>query len=142
MANLKLDQISARFGGLQALSEVSFTVQAGEIVGLIGSNGAGKTTIFNVTTGVYGPSAGNVLLGDDSLLGRRPHQIFRMGIARTFQSIRLFLKMTAVENAMVAMHCRSTKGILGAILLTKSQKREEKYVQKKALEALAFVGAE
>ena len=142
MAQLKLHEISVRFGGLLALSQVSFTVDAGEIVGLIGPNGAGKTTIFNVITGVYRSSGGDVFLGNDSLLGRRPHQILSMGIARTFQNIRLFPKMTAIENAMVAMHCRSKKGVFGAILRTGSQKKEEKVIREKALEALAFMGVD
>ena len=107
MAQLRLDGISVRFGGLQALADIEFVVDAGQIVGLIGPNGAGKTTIFNVITGVYNTSAGDVFLDEASLLGRRPYQILTMGIARTFQNIRLFTNMTALENAMVALHCRA-----------------------------------
>lgn len=140
MTQLKLDAISVRFGGLQALSEISFMVDAGEIVGLIGPNGAGKTTIFNVITGVYQASKGNVFLDDRSLLKRRPHQILALGIARTFQNIRLFTRMTAVENAMVALHCRSKKGVVGAVLRTRSQKTEEAAIRKKAYDALKFMG--
>lgn len=142
MTQLRLNGISVRFGGLQALSEITFRVNAGEIVGLIGPNGAGKTTIFNVITGVYKAAEGNVFLDKDSLLGRRPHKILTMGIARTFQNIRLFQKMTAVENAMVALHCRSKKGVFGAILRSRSQIREEKEIQEKALEALSFMGVD
>ncbi len=142
MAQLRLDNITVRFGGLKALSKVSFAVEPGEIVGLIGPNGAGKTTIFNVITGVYKASKGNVFLGAKSILGRRPHQILSMGVARTFQNIRLFPKMTALENAMVSMHCRSKKGVFAAILRTRSQKEEERFIREKALEALAFMGVD
>ncbi len=140
MTQLALEQISVRFGGLQALSDITFRIDAGEIIGLIGPNGAGKTTIFNVITGVYSTSAGDVRLDGKSLLGRRPYQILTMGIARTFQNIRLFTNMTAVENAMVALHCRSQKGVVGAILRTPSQRREEREIREKAREALDFMG--
>ena len=140
MAHLELQKVTVRFGGLLALSDLSFELNSGEILGLIGPNGAGKTTIFNVLTGVYKVTSGNVLFNQKSLLGRHPHQILQRGIARTFQNIRLFSKMTAVENAMVARHCRSRKGVVGAILRSPSQKREEKDIQAKAYESLAFMG--
>jgi len=140
MAELRLNDISVSFGGLKALSKVSFSVQAGQIVGLIGPNGAGKTTVFNVITGVYQSSGGDVVLDGKSLLGRRPYQILTLGISRTFQNIRLFSKMTAVENAMVALHSRSKKGVVGAVLRTRSQKKEEAAIQAKAMEALEFMG--
>jgi branched-chain amino acid transport system ATP-binding protein len=142
MATLELNDISVRFGGLLALSEISFSINTGEILGLIGPNGAGKTTIFNVLTGVYQASSGDVLFNGKSILGRPPHEIFKNGIARTFQNIRLFANMTAIENAMVARHCRSKKGVVGAILRTRSQKREEKQIRDDAREALAFMGVE
>ena len=140
MAHLELQKVTVRFGGLLALSELSFELKSGEILGLIGPNGAGKTTVFNVLTGVYKVSSGNVLFNQQSLLGRHPHQILQRGIARTFQNIRLFSKMTAIENAMVARHCRSRKGVVGAIFRTSYQKREEKDIEKKAYEALDFMG--
>jgi branched-chain amino acid transport system ATP-binding protein len=142
MAQLKLNDISVYFGGLKALSEVSFSLEAGEIVGLIGPNGAGKTTIFNVITGVYQATKGDVALDGASLKGKRPFQILTNGIARTFQNIRLFSKMTALENAMVARHCRSKKGVVGAIFRTASQRREERHIREKALEALTFMGVD
>ncbi|MFH1983869.1 MAG: ABC transporter ATP-binding protein [Pseudomonadota bacterium] len=142
MTQLRLDNISVRFGGLQALSDISFSVNAGEIVGLIGPNGAGKTTIFNVITGVYKASDGDVQLDGKSLIGLRPYQILTSGIARTFQNIRLFTVMTALENAMVALHSRSKKGVVGAVLRTPSQRREERYIQEKAYEALEFMGVD
>lgn len=140
MAQLRLEGISVRFGGLQALADIKFVVDAGKIVGLIGPNGAGKTTIFNVITGVYNTSDGDVFLDDTSLLGRRPYQILTMGVARTFQNIRLFANMTALENAMVALHCRSKKGVVGAVLRSPSQRREEKRIEEQAMEALTFMG--
>jgi len=140
MANLELHHITVRFGGLVALSDLTFSLNKGEILGLIGPNGAGKTTVFNVLTGVYRPTSGDVRFNDKSLLGKRPHQILSRGIARTFQNIRLFSKMTALENAMVALHCRYKKGVVGAILRPRSQKREEREIQQKAWEALDFMG--
>ncbi|MFW6236257.1 MAG: ABC transporter ATP-binding protein [Desulfovibrionales bacterium] len=140
MAHLELKEISVRFGGLQALSGINFDIRAGEIVGLIGPNGAGKTTVFNVVTGVYQPTAGDVTYEGRRLTGKRPYAILASGIARTFQNIRLFTHMTALENAMIAMHSRSKQGVLGAILRSKAQKREEKEIKDKAREALAFMG--
>ncbi|MEJ2154593.1 MAG: ABC transporter ATP-binding protein [Desulfobacteraceae bacterium] len=140
MTELRLNDISVSFGGLKALSDISFSLSAGEILGLIGPNGAGKTTVFNVITGVYKASGGNVTLDGKSLLGKRPYQILTSGISRTFQNIRLFSKMTALENAMVALHCRSKKGVAGAIFRTPSQKREESRIRDKAMEALDFMG--
>ncbi len=142
MTQLRLEGISVRFGGLQALSDIEFAVNAGEIVGLIGPNGAGKTTIFNVITGVYKATTGVVQLDDTSLRGKRPYQILTLGIARTFQNIRLFTNMTAVENAMVSLHCRSRKGVVGAILRSPSQRREEQRIETQAMEALAFMGVD
>ena len=142
MALLKAKEIRVRFGGLLALSDVSFSLLPGEIVGLIGPNGAGKTTVFNVITGVYKTSGGDVRYENQSLLGKRPHEILSLGIARTFQTIRLFNNMTAVENAMVAQHCRSKRGVIGAILRTRSQKHEEQRIRDRAREALSFMGVE
>lgn len=140
MSQLILQNISVKFGGLLALAKVSFDLHAGEIVGLIGPNGAGKTTIFNVITGIYSTSGGDVRLMGESLLGKRPFKILKLGIARTFQNIRLFSNMTAVENAMVALHCRSKIGVLGAVFHTRHQKKEERYVRDKAMESLVFMG--
>jgi branched-chain amino acid transport system ATP-binding protein len=140
MPRLDIKHITVKFGGLTALSDLSFAVNAGEIVGLIGPNGAGKTTIFNVLTGVYHASEGDVFFEDKSLLGKRPYQIFSRGVARTFQNIRLFSNMTAIENAMVARHCRSKQGVFGAIVRSRSQKQEEADIQKSARHALEFMG--
>jgi branched-chain amino acid transport system ATP-binding protein len=142
MTLLKLTDISVRFGGLMALAGVSFSLQQREIVGLIGPNGAGKTTVFNVITGVYAPSSGDLTFGGQTLQAMRPHQILSLGIARTFQNIRLFQKMSALENAMVAQHSRSKAGVAGALLRFRSQKQEEKRIREKAFEALRFVGVD
>lgn len=140
MAGLTLNDISVRFGGLQALSEVTFNLSEGEVMGLIGPNGAGKTTVFNVITGVYNASDGQAEYDDKNLLGLSPHQVLKMGIARTFQNIRLFQKMTAMENCMVGQHSRSKANIFNSILRTPAQRREERRIQEKALEALDFMG--
>jgi branched-chain amino acid transport system ATP-binding protein len=142
MAQLELKEISVRFGGLKALSRVSFEVDSGEVVGLIGPNGAGKTTVFNVITGVYASNHGDVRFEGESLLGKRPHRILSRGIARTFQNIRLFTNMTALENAMVAQHCRSRTGVLGAVLRSGGQRAEERRIREKALESLSFMGVD
>lgn len=140
MANLTLSDISVRFGGLQALTDVNFSVTEGEIIGLIGPNGAGKTTVFNVITGVYKASDGKVSYDDEIITGLRPYQVLSLGIARTFQNIRLFQNMTSLENCMVAQHSRSRAGVLRAIFRTPGQKHEEQRITKKSMEALRFVG--
>jgi branched-chain amino acid transport system ATP-binding protein len=140
MEKLDIKKINVRFGGLLALSDLSFSIGSGEILGLIGPNGAGKTTVFNVLTGVYQTSGGNVLFEGESILGKRPHQILSLGIARTFQNIRLFSNMTALENAMIALHSRSKTGVVGAIFRTASQQREESRIRDEAFEALSFMG--
>lgn len=140
MENLILDDICVRFGGLQALTDVSFSVSQGEVVGLIGPNGAGKTTVFNVITGVYKASSGSVSYDGTTITGLRPYQVLTMGIARTFQNIRLFQNMTALENCMVAQHSRSKSGVIGAVLRSPRQKREEARIIEKAQKALDFMG--
>jgi branched-chain amino acid transport system ATP-binding protein len=140
MGILELSDISVRFGGLQALTDVSFRVREGDIVGLIGPNGAGKTTVFNVITGVYKYSAGQVSYDGTPLAGKRPYQILAMGVARTFQNIRLFQNMTALENVMVAQHSRSKAGVVGAVFRTPAQQREEAKIREKSMEALSFMG--
>lgn len=140
MAKLTLDDICVRFGGLQALTDVSFSLTEGEVVGLIGPNGAGKTTVFNVITGVYTASSGAVDYDGTTITGLRPYQVLSMGIARTFQNIRLFQNMTALENCMIAQHSRSKTGVVGAILRSPAQKREEEKIVAKSQEALEFMG--
>lgn len=127
---LEVSGLSMRFGGLKAVSEVDLQVNEGEIVALIGPNGAGKTTFFNCITGIYVPTEGDVLLHQPwgeklRLNGRKPHGITGLGMARTFQNIRLFPEMTVLENVMIGRHCRTKSGILGALLRDPGTRREE-----------------
>ena len=111
MALLKSENLTMKFGGLTALSELNFAVEQGRIVSLIGPNGAGKTTFFNVITGFYSPSEGSIRFDEKEIVGSKPEQITSYGIARTFQNIRLFANMTALENVMVGQHCRMKGGV-------------------------------
>lgn len=142
MAKLELKNITVEFGGIRALSSLSFTIGNGLIVGLIGPNGAGKTTVFNVLTGIYQATKGDVIFNGESILGKRPYTIFEKGIARTFQNIRLFSAMTAIENAMIGRHCRSSIGVVGSLLRSATQKKEEAYIKRKAMDALKFMGVD
>jgi branched-chain amino acid transport system ATP-binding protein len=137
---LEARRVTRRFGGLVAVSEVDLTVSPRQIVGLIGPNGAGKTTFFNCITGIYAPSAGDVLFEGRRINGQPPNRITKLGIARTFQNLRLFGFMTALENVMVGRHCRTREGVLSAILRTPRFRREETESRTRALELLQFVG--
>jgi branched-chain amino acid transport system permease protein len=132
--------LTARFGGLLALDEVSFTVGRGEVLGVIGPNGAGKTTIFNCVTGVVRPAAGEVLLAGDSLIGKRPHEIVRRGLGRTFQGARLFGDMSVVENVLVGMTSQLKSGVLTSLLRWPTQRQEEERARRVARYWLDFVG--
>jgi ABC-type branched-subunit amino acid transport system ATPase component len=138
---LEVAGVSKHFGGLYALNALDLHVDEGEIVSVIGPNGAGKSTVFNVITGLYTPDAGDVRFRGESLLGRLPSQVTKLGIARTFQNVKLFPNMTVLENAMVGQHCRSRTGVVGAILRTPKTKAEEARIRERAQEALAFFGA-
>ncbi|PRD70256.1 ABC transporter ATP-binding protein [Malikia spinosa] len=137
---LKVAGISKRFGGLQALSEVGLTITRGQVYGLIGPNGAGKTTFFNVITGLYTPDSGTFELGGKPYRPSAVHEVAKAGIARTFQNIRLFAEMTALENVMVGRHLRTKSGLLGAILRTPGFKAEERAIAERARELLDYVG--
>ena len=137
---LKLEKISKRFGGITALKDVSLNIEAGEIHGLIGPNGAGKTTLFNIITGLYSPTHGNLDFKCCSLLGMKPHQVLKLGIARTFQNIRLFANMTALENVMVGRHARTQAGVIGAVLRNPRTRAEEAAIQHRGRELLKLVG--
>jgi len=137
---LVADSITVRFGGLTAVDNVSFTIPQNSIVSLIGPNGAGKTTFFNVLTGLYKPSEGVVGLVGDDITGLPPHRIAAMGLARTFQNIRLFGLMTAEENVLVGMHAHMKAGVFATALGLPSQRREEKECHEAARELLDFVG--
>ena len=137
---LKVQGVSKRFGGLQALSDVGIEIHRGQVYGLIGPNGAGKTTFFNVLTGLYTPDSGSFELEGKPYRPTAVHEVAKAGIARTFQNIRLFAEMTAVENVMVGRHVRTGTGVLGAVFRTKGFKAEEKAIRERAMELLAYVG--
>ena len=136
---LQAEGVSKRFGGVQALARVGFTIRPGEIYGLIGPNGAGKTTLFNVLTGIYPQDEGGFVFDGESLAGRKPHQVAEVGIARTFQNIRLFANLSALENVMIGRHVRTRAGVLGAVLRDRGTLAEEAAIQKRALELLEYV---
>ena len=141
---LEVKDLSQDFGGLRALNELSLTVNSGEIVALIGPNGAGKTTFFNCVTGIYPTTEGQMFLhdasGDKQLLnGKKPHLITAMGMARTFQNIRLFSEMTVLENVMIGRHCRTKAGIFGAIVRDGRTRREEQDCIDRSYELLELV---
>ena len=137
---LKVQGVSKRFGGLQALSDVGISIQAGQVYGLIGPNGAGKTTFFNVITGLYTPDGGSFELGGRPYKPSAVHEVAKAGIARTFQNIRLFAEMTALENVMVGRHVRTQSGLVGAILRTPGFKLEEQAIAERAQALLDYVG--
>ena len=137
---LQARDVTKRFGGLVAVSNLDFTIPEGSIVSLIGPNGAGKTTFFNCITGFYRPEEGAIHFGDVSLKERRPDQITAMGIARTYQNIRLFANMTVMENVLVGQHPRLRSGVAGAILGLKGTQREERDALDAAREMLHYVG--
>jgi branched-chain amino acid transport system ATP-binding protein len=132
--------IGKRFGGLTALSEISLTVRRGEIFGLIGPNGAGKTTLFNVLTGLHAPDAGEFAFDGVRLTGLKPHRVAECGIARTFQNIRLFANMSALENVMVGRHVRTRAGVVGAVFRDAATRAEEAAIASKAYALLDYVG--
>ncbi len=137
---LRVEAITKRFGGLVALSEVSFAINAGEIYGLIGPNGAGKTTLFNVLTGIYRQDEGRIHFQGTVLKDATPDRIARLGIARTFQNIRLFANLSALENVMIGRHVRTHAGVFGAIVRGPGTRREEHAIEKRARELLDYVG--
>jgi len=137
---LRVANISKRFGGLQALSDVGLTIERGQVYGLIGPNGAGKTTFFNVITGLYTPDSGSFELAGKPYTPTAVHEVAKAGIARTFQNIRLFADMTALENVMVGRHVRTGSGLLGAIFRTRHFRDEEAAIAKRAQELLDYVG--
>ena len=139
-ALLEVDDVTLRFGGVVALDRVSFTLYKGEILGLIGPNGAGKTTCFNAMTGVYAPTSGRIRFQGAPLTGRKKYQITRLGIARTFQNIRLFPEMTALENTMVGTDARHRASVVSAMFRLPRHWQEERAGREKAMELLRFVG--
>lgn len=139
-ATLKVEKVTVRFGGLTAVSDVSLQVSSGELVGLIGPNGAGKTTVFNLMTGVYRPTEGRVSLDGRDLSNLAPHRINALGIARTFQNIRLFGDMTVFDNVRAACHAGCASGFLGALLRSQDWRNEETASARRADEILDLLG--
>ncbi len=139
MALLEVQGLTRSFGGLMAVSAVDLRIERGEIMGMIGPNGAGKTTVFNLLTGIYRPDKGTVVFDGRSLIGLKPHAIAAAGMARTFQTIRLFPNMTVMENVMSGRHCRSKAGVWGAVIRPRGQRTEEQDIRKEAERRLKFM---
>lgn len=137
---LNAQGVTKRFGGLVAVDSVDFTIEEGAIVSLIGPNGAGKTTFFNCVTGYYTPEEGSILFDGTQTVGLKMHQITKLGVGRTFQNIRLFQNMTALENVMVGEHTRMHASVIGALLRDGKTRAEEAHVAERAAELLKFVG--
>jgi branched-chain amino acid transport system ATP-binding protein len=137
---MRVNQVTKEFGGLVAVNDVSIDVPARSIASLIGPNGAGKTTLFNMLTGLYKPTAGQILLGERDISRFRPDRITGLGVARTFQNIRLFGAMSAVENVMIGRHARMRAGLVGSILRPPGVRREEREAEERARELLTYVG--
>ena len=137
---LELKGLSKSFGGLRVIENLDLVVNEGEIVSVIGPNGAGKTTLFNLITGIYRPDAGEILLDGHDLVGLAAHKITKLGVARTFQTLRLFLNMTVKENVMAAQYGRTKAGVLRSVLRTPGQRREEREIHARAEEKLGFFG--
>jgi branched-chain amino acid transport system ATP-binding protein len=140
MALLEIANITKTFGGLKAISDVTFSLEKGRIVSIIGPNGAGKTSFFNTLTGIYKPDSGSITFNGKSLLGLRPDQIAACGIARTFQNIRLFPDMTVIENIMVGMHIHFKQSALAILFRSPAFKKEEREAEQKALQLMKYVG--
>jgi branched-chain amino acid transport system ATP-binding protein len=140
MALLEITRLRKEFGGLVAVDDVDFEIKEGEIASLIGPNGAGKTTFFNMLTGVYKPTAGRIVFADEDVTGKPPHAFTERGIGRTFQNIRLFQNMTALENVLVGMHSRLRGNVLTAVLKTPSVRKEESRARVRADELLRYSG--
>lgn len=139
MALLEVTGLTRSFGGLMAVSAVDFQIERGQIMGMIGPNGAGKTTVFNLLTGIYRPDKGSIVFDGRGLIGLKPHVIAAAGMARTFQTIRLFPNMTVMENVMSGRHCRSKAGVWGAVIRPGSQRSEEQSIRKEAERRLKFM---
>jgi branched-chain amino acid transport system ATP-binding protein len=141
MADLLIaESVRKEFGGLVAVNDVDFTIAENAIVSLIGPNGAGKTTFFNMLTGVYKPTAGRIVFDGTNVTGKPPHAVTELGVGRTFQNIRLFPLMTALENVLVGMHARLSGGLVRSIIRTPGLKREEREARGRARELLRFCG--
>ena len=142
MALLDVSQLSIHFGGVKAVQNVSFSIDAGIVYSVIGPNGAGKTTLFNLITGVYKPTSGDVRLDGEAIGGKSPNELAQRGVARTFQNLQICMNMTALENVMVGRHVRTKAGVLGAMFQNAATKAEEAAIRQKAIDLLHYVRIE
>lgn len=140
MAIIEVKNLHLQFGGLVAVNELSFEIPENIIMSVIGPNGAGKTSLFNMITGFYSPTRGEIIFGGSNIVGKKPSQITGMGMARTFQNLRVFPNLTVLENVMAGMHTRTKQGIVGALFRTPAQKKEEEWIRTVAEECIHFVG--
>ena len=140
MSILRVDNITMQFGGLKAVADLKIDIDKNQIIGLIGPNGAGKTTAFNMITGVYKPSKGKVYFNDIDITGKKPHEITKLGIARTFQNIRLFKDLTVLDNVLIANHLRLKSGLFSSVIKTPGYKKEEKAIYDKSIKLLEELG--
>lgn len=140
MELLEGNNLSMVFGGLSALNSVDIKINKGEVLSVIGPNGAGKTTLFNLLTGIYAPTEGKICFREKEIKDLKPYEITRLGIARTFQNIRLFKEMSVLDNVIIGQHCRTKSGIFGAIFRTCAVRKEESLVKEKVMDVLKFVG--
>ncbi|SFG45214.1 amino acid/amide ABC transporter ATP-binding protein 1, HAAT family (TC 3.A.1.4.-) [Desulfotomaculum arcticum] len=139
MPLLELNEVTIKFGGLIAVDSVDLTIEKGQIQALIGPNGAGKSTVFNLVTGIYPPTSGTISFKGQTINGKKPYNITKLGIARTFQNIRLFNELTVLDNVKIGRHCRSKAGPFGGIIQPPSVKREEKEIEQRSLECLRLM---
>jgi branched-chain amino acid transport system ATP-binding protein len=140
MPILAAEQVTMKFGGLVAVNQVNFNIERGDITSIIGPNGAGKTTFFNMLTGIYTPTLGRIIFNLQDITGYSPDRLTKLGIARTFQNLRLFGNMSVIDNVLVGRHCRLKTGLIGALVRQISVKQEENKAKQKALELLNYVG--
>ncbi|MBE1552961.1 ABC transporter ATP-binding protein [Sporosarcina limicola] len=140
MSILTVKNLKLQFGGLLAVDDLSFTVEKNSISSIIGPNGAGKTSVFNMITGFYRPTGGEIILDGDSLINKKPSKITSLGMARTFQNLRLFPNLSVLDNVKSGMHCRTKQTVWGALFRTKNQKTEEQLIEEVARECIDFVG--
>jgi branched-chain amino acid transport system ATP-binding protein len=140
MSLLRVEDLGIRFGGVQAIQDLSFTIEEGTIHSIIGPNGAGKTTLFNLITGVYRPTTGTIHLDDRPIAGRRPHDLARMGMSRTFQNLRVMMNMSALDNVMVGRHLHLNRNLLACLVRWPSVTRGDRAARKTCTELMEFVG--
>ncbi|GAX90261.1 ABC transporter ATP-binding protein [Effusibacillus lacus] len=140
MSLLQVNHLTLKFGGITSVNDLSFEIPEGIIMSVIGPNGAGKTSLFNMITGFYKPTSGEILFDGESLVGRKPSLITQKGIARTFQNLRLFPNLSVLENVMSGMHSKTSQGVFGALFRTRAQKQEENLIRSVAGKCIDFVG--